>query len=95
MGACSKLDLGPTIHFDSVRFGCPRADVRFGSEADICSAIGHVRFTPIATVKADIRKLAMSALPPKADMCSALAHVGYGPEADMSCLFDQLIGAPD
>src|SRR5262249_5886197 len=21
-------------------------DVRFGSEADICSAIGHVRFTP-------------------------------------------------
>jgi hypothetical protein len=30
-------------------------DVRFGSKADICGATSHVRFTPIATAKADFR----------------------------------------
>src|SRR4029079_14278263 len=29
-------------------------DVRFGSKADICGAPTHVRFTPIATAKADL-----------------------------------------
>jgi hypothetical protein len=31
-------------------------NVRFGSKADICAATTHVRFTPIATKKADIGK---------------------------------------
>ena len=52
-----------------------RPDVRFGSLADICAAISDVRFTPIATAKADFPQKTMSALPLKADMCSALAHV--------------------
>ena len=34
----------------------------------------------------------MSALPPKADMCSALAHVRFVPIADMSTLFDDIVG---
>jgi len=41
--------------------------VRFGSEADICSAKGHVRFAPNSDRKSAPRK-AMSALPPKADI---------------------------
>jgi hypothetical protein len=58
------------------------------------SALGHKQtcalhqpmsaIPPIATAKANFRKKAMSALPPKADMCSALAHVCFGPKAD-SC----------
>ena len=31
------------------------SDVRFGSKADICAAIRHVRFTPTTTAKADFR----------------------------------------
>jgi len=38
---------------------------------------------------------AMSALPPKADMCTAQAHVCFGPIADISYLFDHLVGTPD
>ena len=37
----------------------------------------------IATAKADFRKKARSALPPKADMCGAIADVRYGPKADI------------
>ena len=36
--------------------------------------------------------LAMSALPPKADMCGATRDVRYGPIADISDLFDYLVG---
>jgi hypothetical protein len=50
-------------------------DVRFGSLADICSQKGISALPPIATAKADMRKMVMSAYPPKADMCGALAHV--------------------
>jgi hypothetical protein len=39
------------------RFGSI-TDVRFGSQADICAAKRHVRFTPIATAKADPRLVA-------------------------------------
>ena len=38
---------------------------------------------PIATAKADMPQMVMSALPLKADVCGALAYVGFGPEADM------------
>ena len=34
----------------------------------------------------------MSALPPKADMCSATRYVRFVPIADISRLFDHLIG---
>jgi len=30
------------------------ADVRFGSKADMCSALAHVRFTPESDIKCDI-----------------------------------------
>jgi len=41
------------------------ADVRFGSKADICAAKSDVRFTPIATEKADIRKRSCPLYPRK------------------------------
>jgi hypothetical protein len=57
------------------------------------SALGHKRtyavhkpmsaLPPIATAKADMPQMVMSALPPKADMCGALDHVCFGPEADI------------
>jgi hypothetical protein len=34
-------------------------NVRFGYKADICAATSHVRFTPIATAKADIASWGM------------------------------------
>jgi hypothetical protein len=37
----------------------------------------------IATAKADMPQMVMSALPPKADMCGATGNVGYGPIADI------------
>src|SRR6476660_7706822 len=35
----------------------------------------------------------MSALPPKADMCGATGDVRFGPKADITNLFDHLVGA--
>ena len=68
-------------------------NVRFGSEADICGAKRHVRFTPDSDRESGLRQTVMSALPPIADMCSALAHVCFGPKADIrrTVLFDHLI----
>jgi hypothetical protein len=54
-------------------------DVRFGSKADICSAIGHVRFSSNSDRESGLRQTVMSALPPKADMCCAKADVCFGP----------------
>jgi hypothetical protein len=53
-----------------------RFDVRFGSKADMCSAKGHVRFTPNSDRKSGLPQMVMSALPPKADMCAATTDVG-------------------
>src|SRR5262245_32491940 len=50
-------------------------DVRFGSEADICAAISHVRFTPNSDRKSGHPQTVMSALPLKADMCGAMIDV--------------------
>jgi hypothetical protein len=58
-------------------------DVRFGSQADICSAIGHVCFTPNSDRKSGHPQNAMSALPLKADVCGANRHVRFGPKADI------------
>ena len=49
--------------------------VRFGSEADICRAKSHVRFTLNSDRESGFPQKAMSALPPKADMCGALVDV--------------------
>src|SRR5262245_57993146 len=57
--------------------------VRFGSQADICSAPTHVRFTPNSDRESRLPQTVMSALPPKADMCSAVANVCFGPIADI------------
>src|SRR4029079_7968176 len=38
---------------------------------------------PIATAKADMPQIAVSAFPPTADMCNATSNVGYGPIADI------------
>jgi hypothetical protein len=58
-------------------------DVRFGSEADIGSAKGHVRFTPDSDRESGFSQKAMSALPPKADMCGANRNVRFVPMADI------------
>jgi hypothetical protein len=58
-------------------------NVRFGSQADICSAIGHARFTPNSDRKSGHQQNVMSALPAKADTSGALAHVCFEPIADM------------
>jgi hypothetical protein len=50
-----------------------------GQKQNICSAKGHVRFTPNSDRKSGFPQRAMSALPLKADMCSAPAHVCFGP----------------
>ena len=72
-----------------------RLHVRFGSKADMCSAKGHVRFTPKSDRESGHAAMVMSALHLKADMCSALAHVCFGPIADIALLFDHLVRAPD
>jgi hypothetical protein len=50
-------------------------DVRFGSKADMCSAKGHVRFTP---EKADSRAATMSEgsqyIPPVGDITEIIGH---------------------
>jgi hypothetical protein len=48
---------------------------------------------PIATAKADMPQMVMSALPLKADMCSATRNVCFGPIADMRS-FDEHIETP-
>jgi hypothetical protein len=53
----------------------PPSNVCFGSEADMCSAQAHVRFTPNSDRKSRHAADGLSALPPKADICSALADV--------------------
>jgi hypothetical protein len=52
---------------------------------------GMSALPPIATAKADIVAMAMSALPPKADMCSATRDVCFGPKADIRSLVDHLV----
>jgi hypothetical protein len=69
--------------------------VRFGSKADICAAIRHVRFTPDNDRESGFPHKVMSALPPKADVCSALAHVCFGPIADIRQWIGLLQTLPD
>src|SRR5262249_32295052 len=54
-----------------------------GSEADMCGAQAHVRFTPNSDRESGFPQTVMSASPPKADMCTALAHVRFGRKADI------------
>ena len=61
-----------------------RANVRFGSKADVCVAKPHVRFTPDSDRKSGLPQKAMSASPPKADACAATSDVGFGPIADIA-----------
>jgi len=49
--------------------------VRFGSKADVRTAIGHVRFTPNSDRESRHVPMVMSALPLKADMCGAARDV--------------------
>ena len=55
------------------------SDVRFGSQADMCAAKGHVRFTPESDHESGHAAMVMSALHLKADMCGATGHVCSGP----------------
>jgi hypothetical protein len=59
-------------------------DVRFGSKADMCGAIGDVRFAPNSDHESGFPQTVMCALRPKADMCSARGMSTFGPIAD-SC----------
>jgi hypothetical protein len=67
------------LQSDIVEILAETADVRFGSEADICSAKGHVRFAPNSDHESGFPQTVMSALPLKADMCGAAKDVRYGP----------------
>src|SRR5215475_7130113 len=49
----------------------------------MCSARGHVRFTPNSDRESGLLQTVMSALPPKADMCGAMGDVRFGPKADI------------
>src|SRR5262245_43181742 len=51
------------------------SDVRFGSQADICNAQTHVRFTPNSAREIGLPQTVMSALPSRADMRSAKPNV--------------------
>ena len=53
-----------------------RPNVRFGSEADICAATSHVRFTPNSDRKSGFPQTVMSALPPKGDMAMKALAMG-------------------
>jgi hypothetical protein len=56
---------------------------------------GMSALLPIATVKADSRKLVMSAFLPKADMCSATGDVRFGPIADIESIVTVQETAPE
>jgi hypothetical protein len=62
------------------------ADVRFGSEADICAATSDVCFTPDSDRESRHAAMVMSALPLKVDVCDANRQVCFGPEADIGYL---------
>src|SRR5262245_44726446 len=53
----------------------------------MCSALGHVRFTPNSDRESRHPQTVMSAVPPKADMCGAARDVRYGPIADMGQVY--------
>jgi hypothetical protein len=61
------------------KFDKRRPHVRFGSKADMCNALAHVRFTPDSDHESGHVPMVMSALPLKADMCGAYHHVCFGP----------------
>src|SRR5262245_17540242 len=65
------------------RWNVRPANVRFGSDADICGAISHVRFSPNIDGESGFPQTVMSALPSKADMCGAASDVCKGPIADI------------
>src|SRR5262245_40900611 len=56
-------------------FASGRTDVRFGSKADMCSAKGHVRFTPHSDRESGFQQTIMSALPRKADTCGEKPNI--------------------
>jgi hypothetical protein len=79
-------------------------NVRFGSKADMCTAIGHVRFTPNSDSKsglpqkvmsACVVQIRMSALGQKTDMRRAAAIVDLGGVArgDLVSYAGQKLGA--
>jgi len=56
-----------------------------GQKQTCAAQKGMSALPPIATAKADSRKMVMSALHPKGDMCGAASDVRYGPKADTEC----------
>jgi hypothetical protein len=52
-----------------------KGDVRFGSEADICNATAHVRFTPNSDRESGLPQTVMSVLPPRADISCRQSNV--------------------
>src|SRR5262245_7170524 len=60
------------LYNDTARALQCSSHVRFGSKADIRTAIRHVRFTPNSDRERGFPQTVMSALPPIADMCSVI-----------------------
>jgi len=59
----------PTAICTALGVGLGAADVRFGSKADMCSAIGHVRFAPNSDIDCVFRNVSLG---PEADIGSAI-----------------------
>ena len=75
------------------RTGCRRASAAAGAwQGRPCAppvtaaalAFDDASLGQVVISEADIRRITMSALPPKADMCGALAHVRFVPIADIA-----------
>ena len=59
------------------------------SSADICAAIGDVRFAPNSDRESGPPEKVKSALLPEADLCDAPTHFRFGPKADIGDDYDR------
>jgi hypothetical protein len=61
-------------------------DVRFGSKADMCGALVHVRFTPKSDRESGLPANGHVRITPQSGRVGANRHVCFGPKADMAPL---------
>src|SRR5262245_44063969 len=69
------------------------ANVRFGSQADICGAQTHVRFTPNSDRESRHPQTVMSALPQKRTCAVQPGMSAMGQKRTLVRLFDHLVSA--
>jgi hypothetical protein len=71
---------------------CSVRNVRFGSQADICAATRHVRFTPNSDQKSGHAAKRYVCFTPESGLMQCNSHVCFGPIADI-WLFNDRTGA--